>query len=152
MTGTPPADSARARTSFRLGGIHLVLTVLVLAGTVLACVVIWWPYLAMEYVEDVVLPRYESRFGFRGGRITVSDSDGRRYPVYGIVEVRADGSFARSGLLPGDIPLGHHGGSAEFEWALRRAARGERPRVRVIQARDWGVGNRTIRELTLAQQ
>lgn len=152
MTGTQPSNSPGARPTFRLGGIQLVLTVLVLAGTVLACVVIWWPYLAMEYVEYVVLPRYESRFGFRGGRITVEDSDGRRYSVYGIVDVRANGSFARSGFHSGDIPLGHHGGASELEWALMRAARGERPRVSVVQAREWGVRDRIIRELTFGQQ
>jgi hypothetical protein len=59
--------------------------------------------------------------------------------------------FARSGFLPGDVPLGHHGGSSALEWALSKAARGEVSRLSVIQARDWGVADRTIRELALKE-
>jgi membrane-associated protease RseP (regulator of RpoE activity) len=99
--------------------------VIVFAGlsiAVVAVLVAIWPMPYDWATENVVLPRYEATFGFRGGRVrTSSDSDST---IYAIVEVVPGGPLALAGVKPGDIPVEYHGGVMAFLGALQQASGG----------------------------
>ena len=72
------------------------------------------------------IPRYESRFGFQAGWISVPLVDGKIWEAYGVVSVDPKGRLAELGFVDGDIPVAHHGdGLGWFCWALRQAEAGE---------------------------
>ena len=72
------------------------------------------------------IPRYESRFGFQAGWISVPLVDGKIWKAYGVVRVDPKGRLAELGFVDGDIPVAHHGdGLGWFCWALRQAEAGE---------------------------
>ena len=132
---------------FRLGGVQFWLTILVLLGTILFLLAVWWPAIAQEYVEDVVLPGYETNFGFKGGRLTIQTSPGGTERLYGIVSVVPQGRLDRAGVKAGDVPLGYHGGANELCLALYKARRGEVASMQFRRASDWP--NAASREVTI---
>jgi hypothetical protein len=124
------------RQAIRLGGPQFWLTILVLVSVTVILIAVWWPAIAREYQESVVLPGYESEFGFKGGRVTVQTTSGSTYQVYAIVSVIPQGRMDRAGFKPGDVPLGHHGGTNDLCLALYRARRGEVESIWVRRASD----------------
>ena len=88
--------------------------------------------------EHSYLPTAEARFGFRGGRVGVSDQGSSEYAL---VQVDPSGFLGRAGFRSGDVPVAHHGGLASFCYALQASEavedRGEVAReVSVVRADD----------------
>jgi predicted metalloprotease with PDZ domain len=100
-------------------------------------------------VEKVSLPKYEAAYGFRGGRIYLRYASGEPTDAYALVHVDPDGPLGRAGFRSGDIPVAHHGGVEEFDWALGHAEAGEAAPVTVIQASEWSSPNGQFRRLTV---
>ena len=90
------------------------------------------PSLYAMVVEHVLLPQYETTFGFRGGRISVPEESFTRYAV---VEVTPGGILDSAGLRTGDIPIDYHDGVGAFYAALCDAAQGK-PAEFVVVSRD----------------
>jgi hypothetical protein len=74
-------------------------------GTVILSVgIVLSPSIYAFVVEQVLLPRLEKPFGFRGGRIVSTDTD-PGVARYGILEVTPGGRLDRAGVRPGDVPV-----------------------------------------------
>lgn len=118
----------------------------VLAGvvtTLLILLFLAWPEPYLEYVESTFLPRYEKRFGFRGGRLPTSKDSS----IYAIIEVVSEGRLAAAGVRSGDIPYFEGStGIAPFYEALKLASAGKEGNFLVISDRDdyEGKGARRI--------
>ena len=110
-----------------LAGVGLVVLVITIA--------IWpWPYAFV--VERFIMPEYETRFGFRGGRLPVRTGE-TTHTIYALVAVSPDGKLARAGAKPGDIPVEYHGGLWAFYGALEGATAGREGHFDVIAHSDW---------------
>jgi hypothetical protein len=81
-------------------------------------------------IETMILPGYESTFGFRGGWL---QAPGQAHPtIYAILDVTPGGRFSGAGVLKGDIPIAHHGNGSEILLhALQRAETGSEARFYV---------------------
>lgn len=111
---------------------------LVAAGVgivVLSVSIVLSPSLYAMVVEQALFPRYETTFGFRGGRGAVNgpkESNAR----YAIVEVTPGGILDGAGLRPGDIPVDYHNGVVAFYVALCEATRGNPAEFEVVSRDD----------------
>jgi hypothetical protein len=105
------------------------------------------PSLYAAVVENVLLPEYEARFGFRGGRISLSGSEGSSVR-YCILEVTPGGALDRFGLRSGDIPIDHHDGVVAFYTALREVGNGRHAELTVVSKDEPSWENR--RSITLS--
>lgn len=113
--------------------------VVLLAGVALVVLVVTiavWPWLDGFVVEHLILPEYETSFGFRGGRLPVSMGDST-YTIYALVAVVPNGKLARAGAKSGDIPVEHHGGLGAFSGALLEASAGRDGHFDVLAHSDW---------------
>jgi hypothetical protein len=117
-----------------LSGLSMVVLVL--------SIVLWpWPYsLAVEHFE---LPQLERPFGFRGARLSIPGDPAST--VYGIAEVVPGGILEQSGVLPGDVPVAHHGGLLDFYGALQEAQSGQPSEFTVVAVAEWRGSRRTRR-------
>ncbi len=113
--------------------------VVLLAGVALVLLVVTiavWPWLDAFVVEHLLLPQYETSFGFRGGRLPVSMED-TSYTIYALVAVVPNGRLARAGARSGDIPVERHGGGGAFYRALQEASAGRDGQFDVLGHSDW---------------
>ena len=139
-------DTGNARQGpIRLGRLQLA----VVASLLAVFVSIYYLAFSPVDVETVSLPKYEATYGFRGGRISLRYQTGEQTQAYALVQVNPDGPLGRAGFRSGDVPVAHHGGVAEFEWALRQAESGQAAPVTVIQASEWSSPNGQFRRLTI---
>jgi len=127
--------------------------VVLLVGVGLALVtsvwVVWpWPYYFA--VERFMLPKYEDRLGFRGGRVTVTWGQ-EPFTVYGFVSVQSGGVMARAGVKAGDIPVEYHGGVGAFYYALQQFDSGDRGEFDVLAQSDWQDWSKRRRIVLLPQ-
>jgi len=98
-------------------------------------IAIWpWPYAVV--VEHLVLPQYETQFGFRGGRLPIGGGDAAFVP-YALVKVVPGGRLAKAGARSGDIPVDYHGGLWAFHAALQDSTNGREGRFDVLAISDW---------------
>lgn len=113
--------------------------VVLLAGVgmvfIIVTFVLWpWPYALA--VEHLMLPEYETAFGFRGGRLSVSVGESSA-TIYALVSVVPGGRLARAGARSGDIPVEYHGGLWAFYGALQEASAGREGHFDVLAHSDW---------------
>jgi hypothetical protein len=116
--------SAWARFGVVLSGLVLVVVIILLT--------VWpWPYAFVA--RRLLLPTYESEFGFHGGAIR---PPGAESSAYGIASVVPGGRLDRAGAKAGDIPVDYHlDGALSFYYALKAASQGEEGSFTVV--RDW---------------
>lgn len=103
----------------------------VLAALGAVLLVVFWSGLETSAVEHLVLPRYETAYGFRGGRVPVQRGS-ERHTVYGFVAVTPGGRLDRAGVLRGDVPS-----LPELRAALSNAENGQTGSFTVVRAEDW---------------
>ncbi len=106
---------------------------LVLSGVLLVAVIILlttWPWPYAFVARRLLLPTYESEFGFHGGAIRPPGSE---YSHYGIASVVPGGRLDRAGAKAGDIPVDYHlDGALSFYYALKAASAGEESSFTVV--------------------
>jgi hypothetical protein len=113
------------------------LVVLVGVGLVVVSALwVMWPRPYYFAVERFMLPQYETRLGFQGGRVPVTWGEGT-FTVYGFVAVHAGGVMARAGVRPGDIPVEYHSGLADFYSAVQDFDSGDPGQFEVLAKSDW---------------
>ena len=126
----PRAETIRAawfRYVILLAGLGLVF----LVGTLVA-----WPWPYGLAVEGLILPQYETRLGFHGGRVPVT-TGGVSYTIYALVTVEPGGIMARAGVRAGDIPVEYHGGLWAFYSAVQDRESGKQGHFDVLAQADW---------------
>jgi hypothetical protein len=123
---SPPASRA-VPLAMRRGLTLLGIGELVFGVFTIAIMIAFWPI----DTERVLLPKYEAEFGFKGGRFMVPGTGSGT--SYGLVSVDPNGPLGRAGFLVGDVPIAHHGGIGEFEWALRRSRCGEAKELTIMR-------------------
>jgi hypothetical protein len=74
-------------------------------------------------IKRFELPTFQKTLGFEVGYVSLPSSSRVARPVFAVTSVTPDGPFWRAGVRPGDIPTGHHGGEAEFLFALSQGKR-----------------------------
>lgn len=124
---------------------------LVLSGVVLVAVIILltiWPWPYAFVARRLLLPTYESEFGFHGGAIRPPGSE---YSAYGIASVVPGGRLDRAGAKAGDIPVDYHlDGALSFYYALKAASAGEESSFTVVTDSGVYVDRERWREIRLA--
>jgi hypothetical protein len=119
--------SAWVRYAVLLVGLGLVLITAVWS--------VWpWPYVSV--VERFILPQYEERLGFRGGRVVVTWGQ-EPFTVYGFVSVQSGGVMGRAGVKAGDIPIDYHSGVGAFYHAVQEFDAGVRGEFDVLAQPEW---------------
>jgi hypothetical protein len=103
---------------------------------VVSAVWVMWPRPYYFALERFILPQYEGRLGFQGGRVPVTWGQGS-FTVYGFVAVQTGGVLAGAGVKPGDIPVEYHGGVGAFYSALQDFDSGESGQFDVLAQSDW---------------
>ena len=95
------------------------LTIALTLFVFLAAFTLAYQYYLDEFMyEHILASRFEQRFGFRGGRVTIRTPHGE-YSVYTLLEITPGGALDRAGFRPGDVPSGaFHSQSAAFMRSL----------------------------------
>jgi hypothetical protein len=140
-----PKPSPNGEQTIHKAWIQYSVVVALLGAVVLSVAIVVSPLLNAWLVEYVLLPSYETEFGFRGGRNSASDTSDS-YAGYAIIEVTPGGILDTAGARNGDIPVDHHSGLIVFYTALYHARNGESGTFVVVSSdkRTWDK-RRTIR-------
>jgi hypothetical protein len=113
--------------------LHVAVVTFIVLPIVL--IVTFLPQMQTAYVRHFVLPQWEKRFGFLHGRTTLQMGGGTQ-EVFAIVSVVPDGTFGRTGVLPGDVPVGYqHGFESGFYRDLARLESGHTVTLQFINSR-----------------
>lgn len=118
----------------------------------LAILAVLWAYSPYEwqelYYREFVVPRLQTRYGFRYGPIRMVRDGTVFYEGKGIVNVVPGGRFSRIGVRAGDAPFEFHGGGfTAMNHALETAERGGFAAFDVVNADDWERGRESFRTI-----
>jgi hypothetical protein len=110
--------------------VFLVVAVVVVVPTITLLVIP--SEMDLWLVKQFELPSLQKTLGFEVGYTSLPSSGSAARPMFVITSVRPDGPFWRAGVRPGDIPTGHHGGEAEFLFALSQGKRSGVVNLRLV--------------------
>ncbi|MGE3425050.1 MAG: hypothetical protein AB7N24_23625 [Dehalococcoidia bacterium] len=136
MTGLPGQAEDPTFATIRRAWTRYAVLLAGLGVLFLLVAIALWPWPHAVVVEYLVLPQYETQFGFRGGRLPIGGGDAAFSP-YALVSVVPGGRLALAGARSGDIPLDYHGAFWAFHAALQDASNGREGRFTVLAISDW---------------
>jgi hypothetical protein len=86
-------------------------------------------------------PALQRCFGFSVTYLPVHGAEGASVSLFAIAAVESGGPFDRSGIKPGDMPVGyHHGIVTGFYSELESALEGHETALSVLAIADWQKG------------
>lgn len=117
----------------------------VMGAALLTLFIVLWILFAYDWYElyyrEIVIPRLQTKYGFRVGHVTIVRGGTTFYDGDGVKSVEPAGKLALIGVRPGDAPFEYHGGGfTSMAYALETAERGGFASFDVVNAYDYAAG------------